>query len=245
MKKYFLTFGGGLMPFLEAVDRLTKQAESLHIFDEIHGLKENDLKADTEFWNRHGNYLINTRGFGYWLWKPYLIKKIYDKMEEGDVLMYCDCGNELDIRKKESIVKLFDIVQTELLLGSYPAEKSKERPPYLNEINWCKRDVLRYLNVEYDSDILNTNQRQGGALVILKCSRTKYLINDWCAITNNNYHLIDDSPSESPNYDCFIEHRHDQSIFSILTKKYNLFSEKTVENEIEILRNPTGISRII
>lgn len=244
MKKYFLTFGGGPMPFLEAVDRLTKQAESLHIFDEIHGLKENDLKADTEFWNRHGNFLIYNRGFGYWLWKPYLIKTIYDKMEEGDVLMYCDCGNELDIRKKESIVKLFDIVQTELLLGSYPGEKTKVRSPIINEINWCKRDVLRYLNVEYDNDILYTSQRQANTLVILKCSRTKYLINDWCAITNNNYHLIDDSPSTIPNYDCFIEHRHDQSIFSVLTKKYNLFSEKTVEDEIEIARNRSGISRI-
>lgn len=245
MKKYFLTFGGGPMNMLNAVDRLVGQAESLGIFDHIYGFKENDLKADTDFWNRHGDFLVKTRGFGYWLWKPYLIQKIYNQMDDGDVLVYCDCGNELDVRKKDKILTLFDIVQTDLLLGSYPAEHLEERIPYLNEINWCKRDLLHFLHVEDDDEILQTNQRQANTLVILKCSRTKYLIRDWCTITNNHYRLIDDSPSKIPNYDCFIEHRHDQSVFSILSKKYNLFSKKTVEKEIDILRNKSGKSKLV
>ena len=38
---------------------------------------------------------------------------------------------------------------------------------------------------------------------------------------SNNYHLIDDSPSIEANFSCFKENRHDQSIFSILSKLYN------------------------
>ena len=34
--------------------------------------------------------------------------------------------------------------------------------------------------------------------------------------------LIDDSPSKAPNYPGFREHRHDQSIFSLLSKKYDI-----------------------
>jgi hypothetical protein len=37
-----------------------------------------------------------------------------------------------------------------------------------------------------------------------------------------NYHLIDDTPSKSPNFTEFIEHRHDQSILSLLTKLYDM-----------------------
>ena len=37
-----------------------------------------------------------------------------------------------------------------------------------------------------------------------------------------NHHLIDDTPSKSPNFKEFIEHRHDQSIFSLLTKLYDM-----------------------
>ena len=244
MKKYFVTFGGGPMNMLHAVDRLVGQAESLGIFDHIYGFKENDLKNDTEFWNRHRDFLVGSRGFGYWLWKPYLIQKVYDKMDEGDVLVYCDCGNELDFRKKGEILKLFDIVQKDLLLGTYPGGRLNERIPYLDEINWTKKDLLHFLHVENDQDILYTNQRQANTLVILKCSRTKYLIHDWCSITSNYYRLIDDSPSTIPNYECFIENRHDQSVFSILSKKYDLFSEKTVENEIDILRNKSGESKL-
>jgi hypothetical protein len=35
-----------------------------------------------------------------------------------------------------------------------------------------------------------------------------------------NYHLIDDSPSKLPNDSRFEEHRHDQSIFSILRRQH-------------------------
>lgn len=247
MRKYFLTFGGGPMKMLYAVDRLVEQAKSLGIFEHIYGLKEDDLKKDKEFWSKHGNYLVsNSRGFGYWIWKPYLINKIFSLMDDGDVLVYCDCGNELDIEKKEEILKLFDIVKTELLLGSYPGERenTKNHIPFLNEINWTKKDLLHFLHVENDGDILNTKQRQANTLVILKCPRTKYLIRDWYSITDQHYHFIDDSPSQLPNYECFREHRHDQSVFSILSKKYDLFSEKTVENEIDILRNKSGESKL-
>ena len=37
-----------------------------------------------------------------------------------------------------------------------------------------------------------------------------------------NYHLIDDTPSKSPNFKEFKEHRHDQSILSLLLKLYDI-----------------------
>jgi len=56
--------------------------------------------------------------------------------------------------------------------------------------------------------------------------------------------MIDDSPSISKNLDCFREHRHDQSIFSLLTKKYNIYSKRTLNDCIELSRNKSGNSKL-
>jgi len=240
---YFLTFGGGPMNYLDAVDRLMAQAKSLQLFDFLFGMKENDLKADIPFWTRHQNFILkNYRGFGYWIWKPYLIKKVLDQMKEGDILCYCDCGNELDIRKKKRLEELISTVQTELLLGSYP---TPIRIPFLNEINWNKKDLLIFMHIDDTmTDILYTNQRQASSLIIKKCNKTVSFVNEWNDIVYNHYHLIDDSPSIERNHECFIEHRHDQSVFSLLSKKHHLFSETLVDTAIDVFRNRSGTSQL-
>ena len=57
--------------------------------------------------------------------------------------------------------------------------------------------------------------------------KTRKLVNEWYNICCN-YHMIDDTPSIELNLPGNIEHRHDQSVFSLLTKKYNLFSSKSI-----------------
>ena len=47
-----------------------------------------------------------------------------------------------------------------------------------------------------------------------------------------NYHLIDDSPSIISNDPSFIEHRHDQSIFSIFVHKYFSINMYTSYDEL-------------
>jgi len=42
----------------------------------------------------------------------------------------------------------------------------------------------------------------------------------------------------------FKEHRHDQSTFSLLTKKYGLFSSHSILNCVRANRNKSGISKI-
>ena len=56
----------------------------------------------------------------------------------------------------------------------------------------------------------------------------------YCIATN--YHFIDDSPSILKNDNSFSEHRHDQSIFSLLIKsnKYKLNTKNNVIRESDI-----------
>ena len=68
--KHFITFCAGKPNYYEAGNRLVKQATNLNLFDEISCYTEEKLKSDSEFWEKHSNFIENNpRGYGYWLWK--------------------------------------------------------------------------------------------------------------------------------------------------------------------------------
>ena len=72
--------------------------------------------------------------------------------------------------------------------------------------------------------LLKNNHLQCGTVLMTKCDKILNLFKEFYKIASENYNLIDDSPSKIPNNTGFIEHRHDQSIFSLLVKKYNLLN---------------------
>jgi hypothetical protein len=234
-KIYFITFGAGDINYFEAVSRICEQAKQLNIFDKIIGYTTIYLVNDKEFWKSHGEFIKNNkRGFGYWLWKPYLIKKTLELLDDGDILVYLDCGCEIDVRNKDKILELFEIVKTDKIIGSF-VKKSKESM-------WTKKDLFIELGA-LKSKYVYSEQRQATGLVLLKCKEVVDLVNLWYKV-GSNYHLIDDSPSKEKNFDIFKEHRHDQSIFSLLTKKYNIYSTHSISPSIYLSRNRSGTSKI-
>jgi hypothetical protein len=231
--KYFITFGAGSQNYYDAVDRLINQAINLNLFDKTIKYNDSYLKNDTEFWNQHSTFIENNkRGYGYWLWKPYIIKKTMETMQDGDILLYLDCGCEIDIRLKEEISKYLELVKNESIIGTYT---------YI-EKDWNKMDLIIKLNM-LDDKYLNTSQHQAGAILFLVSDKTRYIVNEWYQL-GCDYHNIDDTPSIQPNLPCFRQHRHDQSIFSLLTKKYQLYSNYTLYNCIKYSRNKSGNSKL-
>ena len=89
------------------------------------------------------------------------------------------------------------------------------------EKEWTKTDVFEYFDLTLDSAIANSGQIEAGMQIIKKTSDSVSLINEWLAISND-YHLVDDSPSYLPNAPSFKEHRHDQSIYSLLMKIHGI-----------------------
>ena len=236
---WFLTFGGGSQNYVDAVDRIVSQANSLNLFDSIYGFKESDLRTDQHFWNNHGQFILgNSRGFGHWIWKPYLIKQIIDKANKGDIIVYCDSGNEFDVRKRNQIKELIEKTKKEQLIATYPSET---RTPYLDDIRWNKQEVISYFNLSFDSPILYTNQLQANPILICKNDFTTAFIYEWYKICSENYHLIDDSITV-PQHKEYIQNRHDQSVFSLLAKQYNLISTTVARDVIETNRNRSGYS---
>jgi len=229
----FITFGAGDQKYYDAGNRLIEQAQQLNVFDNIKLYTDIDLKSDISFWNKHQHFIENNkRGYGYWLWKPYLIHKNMENMVNGDILLYLDCGCELDINKKEMMIKQFELIKQEYIIGTYAC----------SEIQWTKMDLFFEMDMLHHPG-LNTLQHQAGALLFLVCDKTRKLVKEWYEL-GCNYHNIDDTPSIRPNLIYFKEHRHDQSIFSLITKKYNLFSSYKLTDSVDYARNISGISII-
>lgn len=234
-KKIFITFGAGGDNYIQAGERLINQANNIKIFDETILYTDKYLKNDTEFWEKHSNFIENNkRGYGYWIWKPYIIKKTMEQMNDGDVLLYADCGCEINSKRIDELNNDIELV------------KEKEKYIILSsteeiERKWNKMDLVVKLNANEDK-YMNTIQNQAGVLLILICDKTRNLVNEWYEYSCD-YHLIDDSPSILNNADDFIEHRHDQSIFSLLLKKNDIHFGKKIS--IEIVRNLTGNPQFI
>ena len=52
--------------------------------------------------------LDGTRGYGYWSWKPFIISKTLEKIDEGDILLYIDIGCELRSDGTQRFIEYLD-----------------------------------------------------------------------------------------------------------------------------------------
>jgi hypothetical protein len=210
MTKYFLTFGGPTHDYHKAAERICKEARTFQVFDEIIGRTDSYLKADTVFWKTHGHFIeTNARGYGYWLWKSYLVKKQLETMKADDILLYADAGCVLNVRGKQKLLEYFDMVKmSEYGILSF-------QMPHIEHC-YTKMDLIHYLN---GFEHMDTGQLVGGIFVLRKCPHTIALVNKWYEVCCN-YDLLNDNPSKIPNHPKFKEARHDQSIWSLLRKEY-------------------------
>jgi hypothetical protein len=168
-------------------------------------------------------------------WKPYIIKKTFESLSDGDILLYLDAGCEINKNEKQYLIDFIKKLETnnnnELIIGTFGCGVVK---------NWCKMDLIVKLN---SKKYLDTNQHQAGANLYIINQITRNFINEWYEICCN-YHMIDDSESINKEHESFIEHRHDQSVFSLLSKKYNIFNIGLDKGCVKIFRNRTGVSKL-
>jgi FkbM family methyltransferase len=233
VKNKFITFGAGSEDFVKAAERIIGQAESLGIFDETILYDEEYLRNDKEFWDMHGDFILqNKRGYGYMVWKSYVIKKTIENMNDGDILFFSDAGCEIDIRKKYAFFDCFDYAKSDGIVGSNMCF----------EYEFNKMDLVLRLDAN-TSYYLNTGQRQSGAILFCINSQIRKLVDEWYTV-GCDHHMLNDDDSVAPNLPGFKEHRHDQSVYSLLTKKYNIYSHKCIYQCIEPLRNRTAVSKL-
>lgn len=81
-------------------------------------------------------------------------------------------------------------------------------------------DEGRFIGLFSDTWKRKDAQYQSGVIFIRKEPKTVTLVKAWLDMYYENFYLVDDTLSLSPNEVGFVENRHDQSVLSLLLKRH-------------------------
>lgn len=187
----------------------SRTAKKFGKVDFVYSYSEADI--DAEFYEENKDILQRKRGNGYWIWKSYFILKTFDKMNDGDYIMYCDSGsyfiNDIHLLINEMEKQKTDMMCFEL--------------PYI-EKEYTKRDAFILMDCD-EKKYTDTKQRLATFTILKKNDNTIKFVKDWLKYAKDKRIVTDDNNTcGKENYPEFVENRHDQTIYSLLTKKYNI-----------------------
>jgi len=214
MNIHLVSFGAPFKRFAKAHSRFYENAISFGEFSSINIFSERNIYKFSKEIKPYRKFLKSTRGYGYWMWKHFLVSEIMNNVPENDLVCYTDIGCTFN---SQGLLKFEHYKTITSDLGSLCFELE------LPEREWTKMDT--YLKVFPDTmEHFNTNQRVGGIFFLKNTKVNRDIIEEIKEIcVEDNHFYINDSPSKEPNHPEFKEHRHDQSVFSLITKKHKFY----------------------
>lgn len=190
--------------------RYALELQSKEIFKEVIQFSPGDF--DDSFIKSHGEFIKqNSKGYGYFIWKPYFINKVLEQLKDGDILVYGDAGNEIKGDRKECL-QIFNKVNNPRFTPILAARVGWN-------IRWTKTDL--FLRMGFKFHYALKQMVEANRIVIKKSPQTIKFVKEWSHYCTKDYRNIDESESILPKLPFFIQHRYDQSVFSILFNKYH------------------------
>lgn len=200
MKRYFITYSDAKYALTKSY--CLKSAERFHFFDELRGYEKNDVDAD--FFTRNRQILSNPRGGGLWLWKPYFIHRTLQEIDDGDLLVYCDAGSFF-VRTPMYLEE--SMLDGDIWLSDIPLIEKQFTHPSLFKTLGCE-------------EFMDTPQVQANFIAVRKSRASSNFIVEWLNLCSNVDIMAPEKCTEEASY--FISHRYDQSVLSLLSKKYGI-----------------------
>ena len=179
-------------------------------FDEVFDY-DREWLISTDFYENNKSVLDdpNSRGDGWWLWKPYIIKKSLERINDGDILVYLDSSDTFFGDFRNFLINHFS--GQDLLLT-----RAGE-----NRNSWyTKRDAFFYMGCD-SKEYWNSLQLEAGVFGAKKSSRSTEFIDEWIKYCQD-YRIVSNGPNECglTDLDGYIAHRNDQSVLTNLGVKY-------------------------
>lgn len=230
VKYHFITFA--TPDFMSYAEENVKSALSVGGFDTAKIYTMDDL--DPYFKIKNSHILNNPKGSGYWLWKPYIILKKILEIDENDIL----CYNDSKYIWKTNVRKLENDILSNKNIGVY-----SNKPNSGNHIEkqYTKGDAFLLMNIpnnSYGDEIKNSAQAWAGFILLRKSFNPIRFIGEWLTYSQD-YRIATESPSKLFRNDpIFIENRHDQTILSLLCKKWGIQMHMIDRNDMIDVRNP-------
>jgi hypothetical protein len=215
----FFTFADGNSGFRDAAFRLANQASALKIFSRVVFLNDTDLREIDQSWRDTAEILDSRKMMPYFYLgtKAWVIKAaLQGNFGNFDLIFYADAGCELPnncVTKKE-LGKLFNLA---IKHGGVAEQLSYPEKTY------TKKRLITFFNLTQSE--MNSGQVQATWSIWKNNDKSRKIASQWVNLSNPNLDLwnnpVDNELREQEHY--FIEHRRDQSIFSIIWKKNNYF----------------------
>lgn len=200
-----------------------------------------DLSSlDEKFKKQYAHILEQKRGRGYWIWKPYIILKtlLDDKVKFGDIVMYSDAGRYF----------IGDPIEYFNILWRAPNRTLYEKYDFYRKVydsmieqdffafalfgyserHWTKVDTLEIIagakSKEWKEYFWRTAPASASFFIVKKTTKSIAFVSQWLTYCGDSRLVTDEKEQLTrKNHPEFIENRHDQSILSVLLKKWELF----------------------
>lgn len=208
MKKLHINFAQ--KSHIEAQQKNHLTALNVGGFDISHTFSFKDI--DNDFFQKNISIFNESRGAGYWLWKPYLILKILKSCDYGDIIFYSDSGSEF-ISSINPLIKLLD--EQDIIPFAIDPEGDNK------ELFQTKRDCFIIMGCDSDDKYKLTYPLNAAFILMKKTDLIIKFMEEYLSYSTDRRCLTDDKSTLGEEYPEHNTHRHDQSIYSLLCKKYN------------------------
>lgn len=196
--------------------RLRKEALRSGMFSAVdcYGPKDlEDLLPD--FWSRHQEFIRqNQRGYGYWIWKPALIARSLANLGDGESgVVYVDAGCSLNFASPASRKRLLEYEEIAANSGALFFRLAEGN----NHERYTKLETIEFFKADSRSE-----NRLFAATVCFfsKGDEQVTFANSWLNyLTRESYRLVLGSTHEEAEAERFVEHRHDQSVLSLMVEE--------------------------
>lgn len=207
-KILFITYGD--KDFNISKKHLINLAKKSEIFSQCIAYSYKDLTSD--FKKKYSNILSEKRGGGFWIWKHHIIKESLRLINENDLIVYCDAGTSFNYYAKSRFLEY-----VEILNSSIHSNFRIESESHHLEKSWTTKELFNYFKININSEIGNSTQFEGGHMIFKNNNETREYLKEYENILHYDQNLITDFYNNN-QHGFFIESRHDQSIFSMLSK---------------------------
>ena len=226
-KLYFITYG--TKNFDTAAKHLIKLAKESNLFEECIYFKPQNLEI--EFKEKFKDIFALPRGAGYWIWKHKIIFDTLKNVNDGDLVIYSDSGSSFNSKAKKRFFEYIEMLN-DSKFGNFRIQCEKQ---YI-EKDWTTKELFSYFNIDLDSGIANSTQLEATQMIFKKSRDSIDYFNEYSDVINHNMYLISDEFNSNNQVESFVENRHDQSIFSLLSKKRGCVA---IENETHFSSDPS------
>jgi hypothetical protein len=224
---YFIAFAN---KSYMTTDRIANQAKEMNVFDKILQLTEDDI---SEYVEKHSNFIkSNPYGYGLFIWKPKVIYDTLLKMNNEDILVYCDAGTYVNKKGKDRFEFYIEQLNKHDMVVFSTSDNYKAQ-------RYVKNDAIMAYYPEFNKEW--TTACYAGLMIIKKTQKSLELIKDWLELCEN-YHFLDKSNiGKHKNLPHYIGNDCDNGLFNLCLAKYKIHFVVTPD-EVNIYAGGTQIA---